>query len=242
MDFLIPILASFGLISIIACMCEIVPAIINKAKTPNYIQPDIFTSRKKREKELRRQQNKGVFLKHIFPKLFFFTAHACLFVVLVVPFVVAPNSSVEALNVAEVSISEDTSATPVFVPPSSQFLFAIDEPQPPTVIVEGACVDKAQTILNMLKRRYDGFDQIKCALSYNHVQVVRQNPNSSIDYLDLTNDWQVVVGASEFHGSTIQRIVPPELFLEAISVYKPEIGSDELSVFLDSKLLGNRNR
>lgn len=102
-----------------------------------------------------------------------------------------------------------------------------------SVLVRGACVDKAQAIVNMLKRRYVSFDRIKVAACDNHVQVVRQNIDGTITFLDEDN-WDVVVGNSEFPYG-FHTLLDPQDFLDAIAYFKPEISVFELNDFLNAR-------
>ena len=101
------------------------------------------------------------------------------------------------------------------------------------VLAEGACVDRAQSIINILKRRYTAFDRIRAALSNNHVQAIRQDVDGSIEFLKLEGR-NVVTGKSEFPNG-FNKLIDPDVFLEAISYYKPSISISELQKYLDKK-------
>jgi len=100
-------------------------------------------------------------------------------------------------------------------------------------LATGACIDRAQTIINTLKRRYVAFDRIKAATSDSHVQAVRQNIDGTIDFLKL-DDRNVVIGKSEF-PSGFDKLIKPDDFLEAIEYFRPEIDIAELQAYLDKK-------
>jgi len=103
------------------------------------------------------------------------------------------------------------------------------------LLADGACVDKAQTILNILKRRYNNYDQIRVADSPEHVQTVRLNDDGTIDFLDLVGV-NVIVGKNEFDDWDINngkfRLIDPEQFLAAIDIYKPSINNYQLNSYL----------
>ena len=101
------------------------------------------------------------------------------------------------------------------------------------ILAKGECVDKAQTIINMLKRRYISFNRIKAAISDNHVQVVRQNIDGTIDFLKL-EDRNIVTGDSEF-TTGFNKLIDPDDFLAAVEYFKPDINVWELQAYLDNK-------
>ena len=106
------------------------------------------------------------------------------------------------------------------------------------VLVQGACVDKAQTIINILKRRYTSFDRIRVAISDTHAQAVQLDIDGTIKFLKL-NGVNVSTGKSEF-TSGFKKIVSTHDFIEAINYYKPSISMGELQKYLDNKYKAER--
>lgn len=106
-------------------------------------------------------------------------------------------------------------------------------PAPIETLASGACVDRAQTIINMLKRRYVSFDRIRAAISDDHVQAVQLNIDGTIDFLKLEGR-NVVIGKPEF-SSGFDKLIDPDDFLKAIEYFKPDIDVSELQAYLDSK-------
>ena len=103
------------------------------------------------------------------------------------------------------------------------------------IIADGACVEKAQTILNILKRKYKDYHQIRIADTPIHVQVVRLNKNGKIDFLDL-DGVNVIIGFNEFESWGINggnfKLIDPDQFLIAIEIYKPLLYNYQLNTFL----------
>ena len=100
------------------------------------------------------------------------------------------------------------------------------------ILAEGVCVDKAQTIVNILKRRYKEYDRIRIADAPAHVQAVRLNENGKIDFLDL-DGVDIIIGHNEFkHHDGKFRLIDPDQFLEAIAIFKPDLTNPQLNYYL----------
>ena len=101
------------------------------------------------------------------------------------------------------------------------------------ILADGKCVERTQAIINILKRKYIGYDRIRVADSPIHVQAVRLNDNGSIDFLMLDYKTDVIIGYNEFeHFDGKFRLIDPEVFLEAIDIYKPTITEGQLNSYL----------
>ena len=103
-------------------------------------------------------------------------------------------------------------------------------------IASGNCVDRASTILSIMKRKSLYFDKVEVAVSSTHCQAVL-NTHGKRDFLALTNWFNIRKSISEFSPNTDLIYVSPTDFLAAVSCFKPSITKDEMLAFLDYRKL-----
>jgi len=107
-----------------------------------------------------------------------------------------------------------------------------------TIIAEGCCVDKAVSILSILKRHFPNRGEAQVALSTQHCQAVL-NKNGKRTFLGLRDGNQVYEKEKEFLDDEDVTFINANDFLEMTETYFPSMSTVDVIAFYVNKYAGS---
>jgi len=112
------------------------------------------------------------------------------------------------------------------------------QPNSTTIIAEGCCVDKAASILSILKRHSRNKGEVQVALSVQHCQAVL-NKNGKRTFLGLRDGNQVYETEKEFLDDEDVTFINANDFLEMTETYYPSMSTVDVIAFYVNKYAGS---